>query len=172
MLKDRRGITGSCVPIASKCSNGMASSSSVYWWRYLSQELRIETVESRGDGGVGGEQISRAGHGHGQFERHLVILHVAAGSFENGERSVAFVQVAHLRLEAESPQQAPAADTQDDLLLQPHFCIAAVEFAGDAALGGGIGEIVGVQKVEFVSPHADFPAAKPDFRLRQLNLYP
>ena len=137
----------------------------------LVHELGIKTVEARGDRGVGGEQISWAGNGQRKLEGHLVIFHVAACTFENGERSMAFVQVAHLGLQADSPQQTPAADTQDDLLLEPHFRVTAIEFAGNAALGSVVGEIVGVQKIEFVPAHADFPAAKPDLRLGELNLY-
>ena len=84
----------------------------------LGQELGIKAVESRGDRGVGGEQISRAGYGHRKLEGHFVVFHITAGTFQNGERSMAFVQVAHLRLQAESPQQTPTTDAQYDFLLE------------------------------------------------------
>src|ERR1700734_779827 len=112
------------------------------------------------------KKISGSGDGHGEVEWFLMVLHVAACSFENSKRCMALVKMTHVRLKTQGTQQAPASNTQHDFLLQPHLSIAAIELAGDPAMSCAIGEVVGVQEVEFAASHTSFPAAQPDFRSR------
>ncbi len=64
----------------------------------FTHERGIEAVKSRGDRRMSSKQVSRAGDGHGKIERCLVILHVAACSFENRKRCVTLVKMAYLGL--------------------------------------------------------------------------
>ena len=61
-----------------------------------------------------------------------------------------------------APQQAPAADAEDDLLRQAQLRSAAVELAGDAAVGRRVGGIVAVEQVERHAPDLHLPGAQPD----------
>src|ERR1035437_2395209 len=85
---------------------------------------------------------------------------------------MAFIQVAYFGLQTEGSQQTPSANTKNDLLLQPHLRIAAVQLTGDSAMRCRIRKIVGVEEVELQSSNGYFPAAKPDLRPGQLNLEP
>ncbi len=59
-----------------------------------------------------------------------------------------------------SLQQAPAADAQDHLLLQPHLRAASVELAGDASIGRAVHQVVGVEQVQLDPSGADLPSAQ------------
>ena len=79
---------------------------------------------------------------------------------------MALVEMTHLGVEAERAQQAPAADAEHQLLLQPQLRAAAVQLAGDAAHRRGIGGIVAVEQVERGAPDARLPGAHPDAQNR------
>ena len=76
-----------------------------------------EAVEARPDGGVGGEEIAGARDGQRHVERLAGFLHEIAGPLQNGERRVAFIEMADFRLEPERAQQTPAADAEEHFLL-------------------------------------------------------
>lgn len=65
---------------------------------------------------MGGEEIPRAGDRQRHLEWTLVVLHEAAGPLEHGEGRVTLVQMTDLRLQTERAQQAPADDSEDELL--------------------------------------------------------
>ena len=90
---------------------------------------------------------------HGKVERLLVILHVAACPFEHGKRCMTFVKVTYLGLQTQRSQQTPTTDTKDDLLLQPHLCVPAIELAGDTPMGRCISKVVGIEKIQLCSSH-------------------
>ena len=69
-----------------------------------------------------------------------------------------FVEVAHLWVQTEFPQQPPAANAQNDLLFQPHLGITAVQLTRDPAMSGGIGEVVRVQQKKLCSADEHLPA--------------
>ena len=81
------------------------------------------------------KRLPGSGGGERLLEVDAVVLHVAAGPLEDGEGGVALVEMADLGLDAQRAQHPPAADAEDDLLLQPHLGAAAVELAGDAPVG-------------------------------------
>jgi hypothetical protein len=121
----------------------------------FAHEVRGEPIEARCHRRVGGEDVPRPGGGHGFVEVDAVVLHVAAGALQGGEGRMALVEMTDLRLDAQRSQHPPASDAQDEFLLQPHLGAAAVQFAGDAPVGGSVHEVVGVEQVEHHSsgPH-------------------
>ena len=116
-------------------------------------ECGIEAIEAGTDGGMCSEKISGSRDVHGKVERLLVILHVAACPLKNGECRMSFVEVTDLRRKTQCSQQAPSADAEDDLLLQTHLCVPAIELAGDTAMSRCIGKVVGIEKIQLCSSH-------------------
>src|SRR5271155_760115 len=99
----------------------------------LSAEQRTD-MWRRWKAGESLHEIGRAfGKDHGSIQFLLS---------QHGERRMTFIEVADLRIQPNLAQQAPAANTQNDFLLQPHLCIATIELAGDTAMRGAIGEVV------------------------------
>jgi hypothetical protein len=108
-----------------------------------------------------------------KIEWLLVILHIGVRSLERGERRVSFVEMTDFRLQVLSARsKSPSADSKNDLLLQPHLRVAAIEFTGYAPVSRGIGKIVGIEQVQLCSSNRHFPTAEPDVRARKLNLQP
>src|ERR1035441_541436 len=95
-------------------------------------EFGIEAVEACTDGGVRGEYITGPRDSDGKIEWLLVFLHVGACSFKRGKRCMAFVEMANIRLQSNCPQQTPTSDAEDNLLLQAHLCVAAIELTGNS----------------------------------------
>ncbi len=98
------------------------------------------------------------------WKGYSVVLHEVTRAFQDGQSGVAFVEVADLRRDAQRPEHPPAGDAQDHLLLQAHLRAAAVELAGDAAVGRAVGGVVGVEQVELHPPGLHLPHAQPDRR--------
>ena len=113
----------------------------------LPDEAQGEPIEARLDGGVGGEQVAGSRRAQRFFEPDSVVFHVAPRPLEDGKGGVALVQMADLRLDAERSQYPPAADAEDELLLQPHLRATTVELAGDASVDGAVQEVVRVEQV-------------------------
>ena len=84
---------------------------------------------------------------------------------------MAFVEMADLGLQAQLAQHPPAADAQDDLLLQPHLRTAAVELAGDAPVGGTVDRVVGIEQVERDPAGLDLPDPEADHAAGELQGY-
>ena len=83
-----------------------------------------------------GEEIARARDGQRHLEGLPGVLHETARALQHRKGGVAFVQVADLRLDAQRREQAPAADPEQQFLLQAQLRPAAVQLAGDAAMRG------------------------------------
>ena len=105
-------------PKANKSSSGIRSTSCAYCGQILTNQIGREPVETGIDGRMRRKYIAGTGDREGVCERKSGVLHIAAGPFEHGERRMPFVEVAHLRLNAERAQQAPAGDTKNQLLFQ------------------------------------------------------
>jgi hypothetical protein len=76
------------------------------------------------------EQIARARGRERGRERHPGLVHERTRALEHRERGVALVQVTDLRPQPEHPEQAPAADAEQQLLAEPVLAAAAVEPVG------------------------------------------
>ncbi len=109
-------------------------------------EIGIEAVESGTDRSVRSKDIPGPRDIHGKIKWLLVILHVRPGSFERGERCVAFIKMTYFRPQSQCSQQAPAANSKNDLLFQPHLCVAAVKLTGYPPVSRCIGKIVGIEQ--------------------------
>ena len=120
-----------------------------------------EPIETGFDRRMGGEEVAGARDREGDVERHAVVLHEAPRPFQHGEGGVPFVELADLGLQPEGPQQAPAADAEDDLLEQAQLRAAAVELAGDAPQGRRIRGVVRVEQVECGAANLHLPGADP-----------
>ena len=99
----------------------------------------------------------------------LILLHQHAGALQGHKGGVAFVHVAEGRRDAQGGQGAHAADAQDDLLLQAHFRIAAVELVGDVLVVVLIGGDVGVEQIERNAPHLHLPDLRVDVAARKIH---
>ena len=99
----------------------------------------------------------------------LLLGHVRPGSLKHRERGMTLVEMADFRMQAEGPQEPPASNSQDQLLLQAQLRTAAVEFAGNAAVRRNIRRIVGVQQIQFRSAHLHLPGANPKLARRKVD---
>ena len=113
----------------------------------LPHQIRREAIETRGHGGMRGEEIPSPGH----LERHLKRLprrfHEIQGAFQCGEGGVAFIQMANFGIQSQRSQEPPAADAQHDLLGDAHLHPATIEFVGDAAHKGRVFRVVKIQQI-------------------------
>ena len=116
-------------------------------------EPGIESVEAGTDGGVRCEYIPGSRDIHGKIEGLLVIFHIGPSAFKHRECCVTLVQVTDLRREAQSSQQTPSANAEDDLLLQTHLGVSTIKLTGDSAVCRGVGKVVGVEKIQLCSSH-------------------
>ena len=105
---------------------------------------RGEAVETGFYRGMGGKDVSGPCRGQCHFKGLSSVLHARSRSFEDRQRRVALVEMADLGLDAEQPQQMPAADAEHNLLLQPHLRTTAVKLGRDALVGGAVGRVVAV----------------------------
>ncbi len=96
-------------------------------------------------------------------------LRELARPLQHREGGVALVEMADLDLRVQRLHQAPAADAQHDLLHQPHLAAAAVQLAGDAAIGRAVHRVVAVQQIEQGPPDHDAPHPHLQDTSRQLD---
>src|SRR5450631_1969352 len=111
---------------------------------------------------MGGEQIPRSRDAERDLEGLSGLLHVIAGPFQYGKRRMTFIEMAHLRLDSESPQQSPTGDPEQQFLLQAQFRSAAIQLAGDAAMDWIIRGVIAVQQVQLYPTDLNLPSAQPD----------
>ena len=136
----------------------------------LVDEGRIETVEACRHRRVRREEIARPRGGQGDLERLTGLGHESASAFQDGEGSVPFVQVTDFRSDPQRGEQPPAADAQEDFLLETQLQSSAVQLAGDTAMHGDVCRVVAVQEVELCPPDLHLPRAQPDRVSGQLDL--
>lgn len=130
-------------------------------------EGRREAVEARGYRGVRGEEVAGTRDGQGHVEALAAVLYECPGALEHREGRVPLVEVAHLGVQAECPEQPPAADPQHELLPEAQLRTAAVQLAGDGADGRRVRRVIAVEQVEPEPPHLHLPGAEPDPVARQ-----
>ena len=135
-------------------------------------EGRGETVKAGGHCRVGGEEVPRSSDGQRDFEGLRRLLHETVCSFQHGKGRMPFVQMTHLRLEAERAEQPPAADPEHHLLLQPQLRSAPVQLAGDPAMRREVPRVVAVEQVEVDPTDLGLPGAQPDRVAGQGDLQP
>ena len=138
----------------------------------LLDEGRSETVEAGGHRRVGGEEVARPRDGQRDFEGLPGLFHEAAGALQHGEGRMPFIQVADFRLDAERAEQPPAADPEEQFLLEAQLRPAAVQLAGDPSMGGEVRRVIAVQQVELHPADLDLPGAQPDRVTGQGDLQP
>ncbi len=83
---------------------------------------------------------------------------------------MSFIGVPHGRLEAQRPQHAHTADTQDDLLKDTHLLVAAVQARGQLAIPGRVALHVGVHQIERHPSDVDLPDRDMDGPPVQVDL--
>src|SRR5262249_33435954 len=72
-------------------------------------------------------------------------------------------------VEAEGANGTHAADAQHNLLRDAHLVVAAIESCGEGAVSSGVGDHVGIHKVERDTPDLDAPDLGKDLAARQLH---
>jgi hypothetical protein len=130
-----------------------------------------ELVVAGGDRRVRREHAARADDGGCFLKRAAGDDHFAR-EFEREEGRVAFVQVVDVRRDVERAQQPDAADAEDDLLHAARLAVAAVEVAGDEAVGLAVLRKVRVEQVEFDAAHFGQPRAQFDRAAAHLHPQP
>ena len=125
----------------------------------LLDQRPLEAVDAGRHRRVRGEHAARPHRLDGGVERQPGGDELA-DPLEAEEPGVALVAVEHLRVDAEGPQRAHAADAEDDLLAQAVVRVAAVEPVGDRDAVGGVALDVGVEQVQ--GDLADVGAPDPD----------
>ena len=128
-----------------------------------------KAVEPGGDRSVGREDIADPCDRQRNVEGLSLHLHETPRPFEHGERRVALVEMADLRLEAKRTQQAPAADAQDELLPGGEAPGHRRTAADDAARRRRVSRIVAVEQIEREPADLHLPRAEPDLRAGQLD---
>ena len=129
-----------------------------------------ETVKAGGHGRVGGEEITRSSDRQRDFEGLPCLFHEVAGTFQDGERRVPFIQMTDLRLEPERAEQPPSADPEEQFLLEAQLRPAPIELAGNPSMNGEVRRVIAVQQVKLHPAHLDLPGAQPDRVSRQRDL--
>src|SRR5664279_260409 len=125
----------------------------------LLDEGRSETIKTGGHCRVGGEEVSCSGDRQRDFEGLPCPFHEVAGTFQDGERRVPFIQVTDLRLDTERAEQSPSADPEEHFLLETQLRPAPVEFAGNPPMNWEVRRVIAVQKVQLHPADLDLPGA-------------
>jgi hypothetical protein len=86
----------------------------------------------------------------------------SAAPFQHRKGGVPFVQMTHLRIQAEPAQQPPAADTQNEFLSDAGFRAAAVQLRGNPAHRWRIGRIVAVEQIKPQPTDLRLPGPHPN----------
>ena len=115
--------------------------------KVLFDEGGSKTVKTGGDRRVGGEEITRSCDRQCDLEGLPSLFHEVAGTFQNGERRVPFIQVTDLRLQPERSEQSPSADPEQQFLLKAQFRPAPVQLAGNPPMRGEVRRVIAVQQV-------------------------
>ena len=155
-------------PSASRSSSEMPSSCSRITAEYCSIKLGSETVEAGCHRRVGGEEIAGARDGRAprrRAGRFLAMKLRARSSTANAAWPSFRWQTSGC--DAERPQQAPAADAEHHFLHEAQLRAAAVQFAGDAAIRGKVGGVVGIEQIQLRAADLHLPGADPDWITRQ-----
>ena len=113
MLNGFRIVAGFCLPIFEQFVKRNARVHPAHSGQDTADELRVKAIESSGDRSVGRKDIASPRNGQSQIERLCMILHVAVRSFQHCKCSVAFIEMADLRLQAKRAQQTPSADARE-----------------------------------------------------------
>src|SRR5690242_7751833 len=79
---------------------------------------------------------------------------------------MAFVEVAHLRVDTEDAKQSPSHDAQHLLLLQAKLLPAAVKLAGDTAINRRIRGVIGIEQIQAYAADLYLPGADPKLQPR------
>ena len=138
----------------------------------LLDESRSETIKARSHRRMGCEKISRARSGQRHFKRLRVLLHETAGALQHGKSRMTFIQVTDFRFDAQCGEQPPAANPEEQFLLEAQFRPAPIKLARDPAMRRKVRRVIAVQQVKFDSTDLDLPGAQPDRVTRQRDLQP
>ena len=172
MLKLSDESAGFWRPRASKFVKRQCRASFGISAEVLLDQRGSKTVKTRGHRRVGGEEIARSCDRQRHFEGLPCLFHEIAGTLQDGERRVPFVQVTNLRLNPERAEQSPSADPEQQFLLQAQFRPAPVELAGNSSMSGKVRRVIAVQQVKLHPADLDLPGAQPDRVSRQRDLQP
>ena len=124
----------------------------------LLDESRSEAVKAGGHRRVGREKIPRSRDGQSNFKGLSGLLHETAGAFQHGKGRVPFIQMTDFRLDAQRNKQSPAADPEQQLLLQSQLRTTAVQLARNPTMRGEVCGVVAVQQVQLDSADLNLPA--------------
>ncbi len=171
MLNGSLASAGFFRPSASNSSRLMPSLAmySLKCGRYCAMSAGGYGIEANGHGRVRGEDVARPRRPQGVPERHATIFHEAARAFQDDERSVPLVHVAHVDVEVHGLQGPPAADAQHELLHQPELRTSPVQLAGDAAIDRAVHRIIAVQQVQGDSTDLRLPHPEHDGPSRKIE---
>ena len=132
-------------------------------------EVGPEAVVPGLDRGVGGEAAHRRHLAQRRGGLDPLALDQLARPLQQGEGGVPLVEVQHRGLDAHHPERPVAADAEQDLLLDPHLLVAAVEAGGQRLVLGRVGVVAGVEQQEPAAPDVHPPDAQEDVAPGELD---
>ena len=137
----------------------------------LLHEVEAEALVARGHGRVGREDVRGPDGLEGLGEGELALRDELARALEAEEGGVPLVHVGHGGIDAEGAEGPDAAHAEEDLLLDAHLLVAAVEGRGDEAVLGAVLLDVRVEEVERGAADLDLPDLGRDEAARQVHGY-
>jgi hypothetical protein len=140
--------------------------------KVLLDQRGSKTVKTGGHRRVRGEEITRSGDRQCDFKGLPGLFHEGAGTLQNGERRVTFIQVTDLRLEPERAQQPPATDPEQHFLLEAQLRPAPIELARNPPASRKVRRVIAIQQVQLHPADLRLPGAQPDRVSRQRDLQP
>ena len=138
----------------------------------LLDESRGETVEPCRDRSMRGKEVSRPRDGQRDFEGLSGLLHETAGPFQYDKGRVPFIEMTDFGPDAKRTEESPAAQPEEQLLLQAQLRPAPVELACDAPVSGVVCRVITVQQIKLRSADLDLPGAQPDGVAGELDFHP
>ena len=131
-----------------------------------------ETVEARGHGRVGREEVPGSRDGQGDFERLPALRHEGPSALENREARMPFVQMADLRVESQRGEAAASRRSRAAAPAETKLGATAIELAGDSSMPGEVRGVIAVQEIELRSSDPHLPGTQPDRIARQGHFQP
>ncbi len=116
----------------------------------LLDQVAVEAIVSGGDGRVRGEDRPLGDVAQGRVKAHPVVLHPVADGFQNGEGTVAFVEVIDAGQDSQGLQRPDAAHAGHQFLADAGAVVAAVEPRRQLPILGVVARHVAIEQAQ---PH-------------------
>ncbi len=132
-------------------------------------QLRSKDVNACRHRGMGGKDVAGRGGLVRLRKRKLVLAHELADTLQPQKGGMPLVQMHHVRLKPQGVQGANAANAQDNLLLDAHLVVAAIQFIGNILVFLRIVRDVGIEQIQGDAAHLRPPDLDANGATGQVN---